>query len=147
MTCHCECVLVVDDDHGAILLLRRAMKKAGVPHPVVEVHDGLAAVHYLKGTGPYADRLQHPVPALVLLDLKMPLLDGFGLLEWLQGHPEWKHLPVVIFSTSDLKCDRETARRLGATDYVQKPGRYEDLMEVVRELHARWLRPRQQAAA
>ena len=60
MTCHCECVLVVDDDHGAILLLRRAMKKAGVPHPVVEVHDGLAAVHYLKGTGPYADRLQHP---------------------------------------------------------------------------------------
>jgi CheY-like chemotaxis protein len=77
-------VLVAEDEESDAVILRLAFQKAHVPHPLVIVHDGQEAVDYLLGKGHYADRILHPIPALILLDLKMPRMSGFDVLAWLQ---------------------------------------------------------------
>ena len=75
----------------------------------------------------------------MLLDLKMPLVDGFDLLEWLGSVPDFKELPVIMLSSSEDPSNIEKARALGARDYLVKPAKLEDLVELVRNLHATWL--------
>src|SRR5262245_16271660 len=114
-------ILLVEDEETDVLILRMALKRSGLTHPLVVVHDGQAAVDYLSGNPPYADRLQHPLPALVLLDLKMPRMTGFEVLSWLSTRADLKHVLVVVLSSSCHNADIERARQLGASDYHIKP--------------------------
>lgn len=132
-------ILLVEDSRDDVFFLRRAFLKAGFAHPIVDVRNGQQAVNYLSGNALYADRSLYPLPNLVLVDLKMPLMDGFELLAWLQDRVELERLPVIVISSSDLPTDREKAMKLGARDYFVKPNDPEDLLSVVEKLHHKWI--------
>ena len=132
-------VLVAEDDPNDVFLLRRAFQKAGVYNAVVVAHNGQEAIDYLNGDGPYRDRSDHPFPALMLLDLKMPLVDGFDVLAWLSQHPPKHRLPVVVLSSSNQEKDIERAQQMGANDYCVKPQQFEELVEIVKGVRDRWL--------
>src|SRR5207244_9902623 len=93
-------ILFVDDDPNDMLLVQRALKKAGLPYPLIHRRDGEEAIDYLSGKPPYSDRAQHPLPKLILLDVKMPKLSGFDVLDWMQRQPTISNLPVVILTAS-----------------------------------------------
>src|SRR3981081_4325782 len=102
-------ILVVEDSEDHVFLLRRALKKAGVVNPIKVAPSGEEAIAYLAGTGPYSDWAKCPLPSIALLDLKMPGIDGFGVLGWIQQQPSLKGLRVVVLSSSDLLQDIEQA--------------------------------------
>src|SRR5689334_109705 len=114
-------VLYADDDEDAHLLLERAFSKAGVKVSLRHVNDGSDAIQYLSGQGIYADREKYPVPDMVLLDLKMPNVSGFGVLEHLREWPEHRKCPIIVFSSSNQEADVKRAQALACTDYVVKP--------------------------
>src|SRR5258705_12916203 len=91
-------VLVADDDENDVFLLRRAFQKAGLPHTLIHVRDGQEAINYLSGKT--SNNAKQTKPNLLLLDLKMPFVDGFDVLRWLQTCPERISLPVVVLSSS-----------------------------------------------
>src|SRR5215213_787293 len=93
-------ILVADDDEQDIFLLRRAFSKAGLSNLILDVHDGEEAIKYLVGNNDFADRTRYPMPALLLLDVKMPKANGFDVLKWLQTRPELADMPVVMLSSS-----------------------------------------------
>src|SRR2546421_329204 len=102
-------VLVADDDQHQAYLTLRALKEAGVHHPLVLVPDGDAAIEYLQGRGHYADRAAHPLPCLLLLDQKLPGRSGLEVLEWVRGSSAVCTLPVLLFSASGFDSDVKTA--------------------------------------
>jgi CheY-like chemotaxis protein len=106
------------------------------------VLDGQQVIEYLNGEGRYADRTRHPVPNLVLLDLKMPRVTGFDVLTWLRGRPDLKDMPVVVLTSSNYPDDLEAARKLGAADYRLKPSNPQHLVQVALEVDAQWLQGR-----
>src|SRR5262249_15525565 len=113
---------------------------AALSHMIVDVRNGQQAVNYLSGSALYADRNKHPLPALMILDLKMPLMDGFEVLAWLQTRPELKSLPVVVLAASHLSADVQKATELGAHDYFSKPRDWSELVKLAHNLHDRWLK-------
>jgi CheY-like chemotaxis protein len=133
-------VLVADDDPNDVFFLRRAFKKAGLEYSIFDVRDGTEAVEYLSGSDGYKDRLKYPVPSLLFLDLKMPKMTGFEVLEWLQSHPEYKQMPVVVFSSSALDTDKARAVSLGASEYRVKPNDLDELISMVRQVSDTWLK-------
>ena len=94
-------VLLAEDDPDDILLTQIAFEKARLANPLQVVQDGEEAIDYLKGTGKFADRVQYPLPILLLLDLKMPKANGFQVLQWLRNQPALPRLPVAIMTASD----------------------------------------------
>ena len=133
-------VLLAEDDPNDAFLVQRAFRKAELSHRLVHAADGQQAVDYLSGVPPFDDRLAHPFPNLLLLDLKMPRLNGFEVLEWLQGRAEFRSLPAIVLSSSDHQSDIEQARVLGAAEYYRKPGDPAELLGIIRALDERWLR-------
>jgi CheY-like chemotaxis protein len=131
-------ILVADDDENDVFFLRRAFAKSGLLHTIIHVSDGQKAVQYLLGEGIYADRKSNPFPDLLLLDLKMPGIDGFDVLATLRSLPQLD-LPVVVFSTSSLLVDVQMAKKLGALDYMAKPADHDEMIKVALTLHERWL--------
>jgi len=115
-----DTILLVEDDPNDILLIQRAFYKANVKHPVQVLKDGEEAVLYLGGKQMYADRDRYPLPALLLLDLKMPRRSGFEVMEWLQ-HQSDIELPVVILTSSTDPSEMQRAYQLGAKSYILKP--------------------------
>jgi CheY-like chemotaxis protein len=132
-------ILLAEDDENDVFLLQLAFQKAAVSHPLIVARDGQEAVDYLKGESPYGDRARYPAPALLLLDLKMPRMDGFEVLAWLDQQPELKGVPVVVLTSSAFEFDVQKARQLGAADYRVKPPQFENLLQIVHELKGRWL--------
>lgn len=132
-------ILAAEDEETDGVLLQVALAAAHVPNPLVIVPDGKLAVDYLSGAPPYADRTVHPLPSLVLLDLKMPRMTGFDVLEWLSRQPQFRDTPVVVLSSSLDKRDIDRARQLGAWDYFVKPHDYRGLTGMLRQLAERWL--------
>ena len=139
---HDSPILLVDDDDNDVLLAQIAFQEAGLSNPLPVVRNGAEAIHYLSGDGIYADRARFPIPGLVLLDLNMPLLSGFQVLEWLQHHPASNVVAIVLTASSNPN-DVERAMSLGAADYRVKPTNSAHLVPIFRELHARWLAPGQ----
>ena len=133
-------ILLVEDDSDDAFFLRLAFLRAGLPNPIVDVRNGQQAVNYLSGSALYADRSLYPLPRLVVVDLKLPLMDGFELLAWLQSRPDLKGLPVIVISSSDLPSDRDKAIQLGAKDYLVKPHNPDELVSMVQTLPAKWMR-------
>lgn len=127
-------VLLADDDENDLLLIQRAFARAGIPNPLRVVRDGQEAIWYLNGEGNYADRKKSPWPGLLLLDLKMPRMDGFDVLQWLQEPQHRKGLRVVVLSSSNEKSDVERAMELGADAYRVKTPSFDDLVWLQEEL-------------
>lgn len=125
-------VLLVDDNPEDILLMRLAWKRASVPNPLINVSGGNEAIEILQNAG--ADTV-----CLVLLDIKMPRMDGFQLLQWIKGRPELKDLLVVMLSASSLDVDRAAAHDLGADSYLVKPSTFGSLLGLVDALHRTFL--------
>ena len=134
-----KCILVTEDNQSDFLLLRRCFEKAGLTHKLVHAGNGKEAWDYLVGEPPFSDRNQHPFPDLLLLDLRMPGLDGFDLLRLLQSHRELSALPVVILSASLVESYMQTAKRLGAREYLLKPMDPNEYTHMVLGLQERWL--------
>src|SRR5688500_8647763 len=106
---HCETILLAEDNEDHVLLIKRAFVQARFLNPVQVVGDGVEAIAYLNGDSKYADRKEYPIPALLLLDLKMPNKDGFEVLEWIGKQPHLRHLRVVVLTTSDRIFDVKRA--------------------------------------
>lgn len=132
-------ILVADDSVEDVLLLKIAFEKAGTKVPVMVVRDGEELVEYLSGADGFADRTTHPMPRLLLLDLKMPKMDGFDVLRWLQKHPELRRLVVTILSSSNQRRDVNLAYDLGANSYVVKPNSMSGYSDIVAKLRDYWL--------
>jgi len=132
-------ILVVDDSKDDVFLLCRAFKRAGLDPSLIHVRDGEEAVDYLSGENRFTDRARYPLPSLMLLDIKMPKLNGFDVLQWLLTRKDLEKLPVVMFSSSSEPEDVEKAKALGATEYLCKPIESEGFDQVVQTIASRWL--------
>ncbi|HLH53795.1 MAG TPA: response regulator [Verrucomicrobiae bacterium] len=132
-------ILVVEDSEDHIFLLQLAFKKAGVTNPVHEVRSGEEAISYLGGTGNFTDWSRYPLPAIVLLDLKMPGIDGLGVLRWIREQPGLKHLRVVMLTSSDLDQEVTQAHDLGAKSFLIKPVDLDKLVEMMKAFRTYWL--------
>ncbi len=124
---------------SAWIILELAHKKSGLANPLVFAFDGQAAVDYLTGKPPYQDRAAYPLPGLILLDLKMPRMDGFDVLDWLGGQPGLQRVPVVVFSSSSNEADMRKARQMGARDYFVKVPDLNKLAAMFQALAQQWL--------
>jgi CheY-like chemotaxis protein len=131
-------VLHIDDDPNDSELFQAAARRASVEFLVQHVTDGEQAMAYLTGRGIYANRRRFPSPALVLLDLKMPRATGFDVLRWIRNHPEVGHVPVVVFSGSELQDDIRQAYAGGADSYLVKPIAFGALVELVKTINNSW---------
>jgi CheY-like chemotaxis protein len=134
-------VLIAEDDPNDVFLLKRAFEKAGVNNPVIVARNGQEAIDYLNGSGKFTDRAAHPLPGLMFLDLKMPLVDGFDVLAWLNARKMNGKVPVVVLTSSNQERDIKQAQQMGADDYRIKPQQFEELLQIVKEIHERWLNP------
>lgn len=131
-------ILLVDDDEAFTMLVNVAIRKSGVDADLRIARDGEEAVSYLSRQGKFSDETAFHVPSLVLLDLKMPRMDGFEVLEWRLDHPELNAMPFVILSSSDLESDRQRASELGAHGYLVKPMDLPGFAELVESLDKFW---------
>ena len=132
-------ILLVEDSEDDILIIRKAFKRAGILNPVYAVRDGEAAIAYLSGSGKYAIRDEYPLPALVLLDLKLPKVDGFEVLRWIRQTPGVSALRVVVLTSSDRIRDVNLAYQLGANSFMIKEMDFQNTIELARLLRDFWL--------
>lgn len=132
-------ILLAEDDPNDVFFLRRAFQKAAVKCRILDVSNGQEAIRYLEGAAPYDNRTNFPFPDLLLLDLKMPLMNGFDVLEWLRKQPFLAELPAVVLSSSANEEDVTRARALGARDYRVKPNDLNQLTQLARDLGAQWV--------
>jgi CheY-like chemotaxis protein len=131
-------ILLVEDDPNDVWLVKHAFQSANIGNPLRIVNDGQEAIDYLKGNGAYSDRGAFPLPKLVLLDLKMPRLNGFDVIGWMRRHYPWKLTPIIILSSSALPQDVNRAYELGANAYMVKPADYRALERLFRTIADFW---------
>jgi CheY-like chemotaxis protein len=131
-------ILVAEDELGDVLLLKRAFVKAGVRMPVHFARNGQEVLDYLEGKTPFDDPVAYPLPDLLLLDLKLPGIDGFEVLTWLRAQPGLSPMCVVVLTTSDYPVDVNRAYALGANAYLVKPQDPADLIRVVERIDQFW---------
>lgn len=131
--------LLVEDDPDQVILLRRSFRRANLLNPLQVVTSGEEAIEYLSGTGKFANRVEFPLPSLVLLDLKMPGIDGFDVLLWIRRQPTMASLRVVVLSTSDETRDIDRAYKLGANSFLVKPSDFEHFVQVSQALNGYWV--------
>jgi CheY-like chemotaxis protein len=132
-------VLLVEDDLNDIFLVKRAFKIARIRNPLQVVTDGQEAINYLRGDGRYADREAHPLPKLIVMDIKMPRKTGFEVLEWVKGDGRpLRRIPVVIVSSSDNPADINRAYELGANAYMVKPVSFREVEHLFNSITQYW---------
>lgn len=142
-----EPILLVEDEPDAVTLLQHAFAKAGIVNPLFPVLDGDQAIAYLNGDGCYADRAAHPLPQLVLLDLKLPRCSGLEVLAWIRAQPALRGLLVVILTSSRERTDVRRAYAAGANSYLVKPSSLPGLIELASAFREYWLRHNEAALA
>jgi len=131
-------ILLVEDEPNDIELTQRAFARARIANPVHVVNDGLAALDFLFAHGPYADRRDKALPGVILLDLKLPKLDGIEVLRRIRGDERLKNIPVVILTASKFESDHAECRRLGINSYIVKPVDFRNFSEVTPQLQFDW---------
>jgi CheY-like chemotaxis protein len=139
MSVNCNTILLVEDNPDDIALFKRALHKMALDYPLQVVGDGEAAIAYLSGEGHYANRNNHPLPRLVLLDLKLPRKSGHEVLEWLRADPALRRLPVVVLTTSREISDINRAYDQCVNSYLVKPFSFDGLTDMVRTLYSYWM--------
>ncbi len=132
-------ILLVEDNPDHAELVMRNMEDFQVANVITHVEEGEAALDYLYGRGKYADRKQFPMPHLMLLDLRLPKVDGLEVLKEVKGNPDLKALPVVILTTSDAERDSAMAYEYHANSYVTKPVSFDEFSKLLRDLGFYWL--------
>ena len=132
-------ILLVEDNADDEKLTLRAFKKSNIKNEVVVARDGAEALDYLFGTGQFAGRDMNVMPQLILLDLKLPKIDGLEVLRQLRADPRTKLLPVVILTSSKEQEDLIRGYSLGANSYVRKPIDFNQFIEAMQQLGMYWL--------
>lgn len=132
-------ILLVEDNPDDVKLTMRALKKNNILNEVVLASDGVEALDYLFGTGKFSQRDTSIPPQLILLDLKMPKVDGLEVLQRIRADERTKLLPVVILTTSSEDKDRIESYNLGANSYIRKPVDFNQFSEAVQQLGLYWL--------
>jgi CheY-like chemotaxis protein len=132
-------ILLVEDNADDEVLTLRALKKNNITNEVIVARDGAEALDYLFGTGTYKGRDTSTSPQLVLLDLKLPKIDGLEVLERIRANKRTRLLPIVILTSSNEEQDRLRGYDLGANSYVRKPVDFAQFIEAVRNLGLYWL--------
>jgi CheY-like chemotaxis protein len=132
-------ILMVEDDDDDAFMIRLAFQKANVINRLLLVRSGDQALCYFSGQGQYAERETYPLPGLLLLDLKLPGMSGFEVLEWVRGRPQFRELPVVVLTSSTDVRDANRAFRLGANSFVIKPADFLWMAEFNQALSGSWL--------
>ncbi|HVN87934.1 MAG TPA: response regulator [Candidatus Binatia bacterium] len=127
-------ILLVEDDDGHARLLERTLRRSGLAHFIVRVADGQEAIDYLSIADGAHDRERHPRPGLILLDIRMPRLDGFEVLTHVRRSAPHRHLPVIMLTSTDNQQEVNRAYDLGANGYVVKPVNIERFTERVMTL-------------
>jgi len=128
-------LLLADDNQDDLCIMKTAFVQAGVPNELQTVLDGEQAIAYLKGDGEYSDRQRYPFPIVVFLDLNMPKKGGLEVLAWIREQPALKTLTVLILTASNRRTDVGRAYELGANSYLIKPGRFQELVELLKAWH------------
>ncbi len=132
-------ILLVEDNPDDVDLTLRAMKKGNILNKVIVASDGVQALDYLFGTGTYTGRDMSIMPTIVLLDLKLPKIDGLEVLRRLRADERTKLLPVVILTSSKEEQDLMSSYKLGANSYIRKPVDFVQFTEAVQQLKLYWL--------
>lgn len=133
-----DIILLVEDDPNDVLLIQRAFHKAGLRNNLKIARDGDQAIRYLSGQDVYADRAKYPMPFLVLLDLKMPKVNGFDVLEWARREPGLKRLLIVVLTSSNVQADVDRAYELGANSYLVKPVEFDEMVHMIQRFEIYW---------
>lgn len=133
-------ILLVDDNPDFVELVRRVFAKCNISNPLVVAEDGAEALDYLFATGAWADRIPGGNPVLILLDLKLPKIDGLEVLRQLRADPRTKVIPVVILTTSSEERDIVAGYDLGTNAYIRKPIDFSQLSEVLKNTGLFWLK-------
>jgi CheY-like chemotaxis protein len=132
-------ILYAEDDENDALLAALAFERAEIRNPLAIVPGGQQAIAYLEGTGQYADRAQHPLPCLVLLDVKMPGRSGLEVLKWVRSQPGLCTLPVLMLTSSNQEGDIQRAYMLGANGYLEKPSKPDEMFVIAKAIKGYWL--------
>ncbi len=132
-------ILIVEDREDDVLLMRKSFEKAGLPNPIKSVRDGEEALAYLSGEGKYASRDEYPLPSLILLDLKLPRMDGFEVLTWIRKQQGIRGIPVVVLTSSSQLRDVNRAYELGANSFFVKELDFQNSVDLTRLLERYWL--------
>lgn len=135
-----DTILLVEDSPDDVMFVSRAFARAGLPTALRVVSDGRQAIDYLAGRKQFSARLEHPLPRLILLDLKLPHVSGFEVLRWIRARPEFIGVVVVMLTSSDHPSDIRDSYALGANSFLSKPSNPEDLTELIRDAANYWLR-------
>ncbi|PKN77086.1 MAG: two-component system response regulator [Deltaproteobacteria bacterium HGW-Deltaproteobacteria-10] len=132
-------ILLVEDNPDDVELTLRAFKHNNIFNKVFVARDGVEALDYLLGTGSYAGRNINDLPVVILLDIKLPRVDGFGVLKEIRANERTKLLPVVILTSSAEEQDLINSYKLGANSYVRKPINFHEFIEAIKLLGLYWL--------
>ena len=132
-------ILLVEDNPSDVGLTRRALAKNGISNRLVVAEDGQEALDYLCGTGPHGDRDATDLPVLVLLDLKLPRVDGLDVLRRIRADVRTRRIPVVILTSSNEEHDIDCGYDLGSNSYIRKPVDFSDFVGTVKQLGLYWL--------
>jgi two-component system, response regulator len=132
-------ILLAEDNPDDIQLTLRALKKSNIMNDVVVTQDGVETIEYLFGTGKYAGRDTKVLPQVLLLDLKMPKMDGLEVLQRIRSDERTKLLPIVVLTTSSEDKDRVESYKFGANSYVRKPVDFNQFAQAVNQLGLYWL--------
>ena len=132
-------ILIAEDQEDDIILIRRAFKEANIRNPLFIVRDGEEAILYLKGEGKFSNRAEYPLPDLLLLDLKMPGLDGFDVLVWVRKQSHLSSLRILVLTSSEEIYDVNLAYQLGANSFLVKPYDFDDFKLLSMVIKDFWL--------
>ena len=128
-------ILIAEDNPDDVFFFKQAIKKASIDCVLNSACDGIEALAYLNGQAAFSDRTVHPFPDVLLLDLNMPGMNGFEVLEWIRKDPRCSRLMVHVMSASSRDLDIQKAYDLGANSYIVKPSRIDELVRFVSALH------------
>lgn len=136
MSARVPTILLVEDNDDDVFAMQRGLRKTQLTYRLQVVSDGQKAMDYLSGTGAYVDRESCPIPTIIFLDLKLPYVDGFELLQWLRAQPMFRDIAVVVLTGSGEQSDRDRAAGLSVRAYVVKPPEPVELSKLIGEVTA-----------
>lgn len=139
MNAESKVILLVEDNADDAALTMRALKRSHLMNPITLARDGVEALDFLFARGAFSDRASQPLPTLVILDLKLPKLDGLGVLKAIRADERTRFLPVVILTSSKEEQDLISGYTLGANSYVRKPVDFAEFLEAAKVLGIYWL--------
>jgi CheY-like chemotaxis protein len=136
---HNQTIALVEDNDDDVFAMKRALVRARIINPLEVLTDGQIALNYLVGKNSFANRDIHPLPFIIFLDLKLPFVDGFEILEWIRTDASLGKLPVVVLTSSPESRDYARAYALGARSYLVKPPTAEVIRDVIDSLGSFWM--------